>query len=200
MTELQQNRYDQLIRRVGGLIGPGSKVSEVLSELFPMIDVENVPGELLRLAGTRLCYGGGSIAGVAAESARGQLFNPADSGHLVIITSIFFGTAGDTVLRWGSNTVALSVALSTQLFRDTRDLSPIRPIAEVRSDSTVALAEGTNQARLLAISTLKLSDPNGVVVLAPGTGFEIGAVTQNNAINFSFNWRERVAEVSELNL
>ncbi len=45
--ELQQNRYDQLIRRVGGIIGPGSKVVEALGELFPVIDVENVPGELL---------------------------------------------------------------------------------------------------------------------------------------------------------
>ena len=52
MFEVQQNRWDQLIRRVSGSIGPGSRVSETLSELLPVMDVERVPGELLRLMGT----------------------------------------------------------------------------------------------------------------------------------------------------
>jgi len=57
VTELQQNRYDQLLRRVGDLKGPGSKVNDVLQELFPTIDVENVPGELLFLMGTHIGLG-----------------------------------------------------------------------------------------------------------------------------------------------
>ena len=39
MSQLQQSRYDQLLRRVGDLKGPGSKVNDVLHELFPMFDL-----------------------------------------------------------------------------------------------------------------------------------------------------------------
>ena len=198
--EIQQTRYDRLIRRVTGIIGPGSKVSQVITELFPMIDLENVPIELLRLGGTRVSFGGGTVLGVAGEAARAQLFNPVKSGHLVVITSVFFAAAQSSIVRWGTNNIPLTTNLATQLFRDTRDVSPVRPIAEVRTQSSVALATGTNQTRLPAVTNFILQDPNGVIVLAPGTGFEIGSAVLNNKINFSFHWRERTAEPSELNV
>jgi len=201
-SEIQQNRYDMLIRRVGGLIGPGSKVSEVISELFPMFDVENMPGELLRLAGTRLCMGGGTLAAVAAQAGTAVLENPANSGVLATIERVDFGAGGNLTLRWGvqAGFRATAVAIGTEDFRDTRDVAPNFPVCNVRQINEVALANGTNQTRLLNNAHWINEAPNGVAVLAPGTSFEIGSGNNNVGIFYGFTWRERVAEQSELNL
>jgi len=200
LTEIQQSRYDQLLRRVCDLKGPGSKVNDALTELFPMIDVENVPGELLMLAGTRICMGGGTLAGVAAQAITAQLFNPVDSGKLITVTRVYAAWLGSTTVRWGTTVVSLATPIGTERFRDTRLIVPAAPSGEIHQLSRVPLATGINQARLANNDTFELNDPNGVAVLAPGTGFEIGNATLDLDIHYGFNWRERVAEPSELNL
>jgi len=200
MDELQQNRYDMLLRRVGGLIGPGSKVTSVIAELFPMIDVENVPGELLILMGTRIVFGGGTVTGAAGQSPKVQLFNPVDSGHLVTITRLSIAANASTIVRWGVVNVALTTGVGTETFRDMRLPLTARPIGEMRQESAVALADGTNQTRVLTGEPYTIEDPNGLAVLLPGTGFEIGLTSVATTINHAWNWRERAAERSELNL
>lgn len=200
MTEIQQNRYDQLLRRVGGLIGPGAKVADVLTELFPMFDVENMPAELLLLSGTRLCIGGGVVTGVSAESTTAQLFNPADSGILATITSVIIAAQTTGIVRWGVVPVVRGVAVGTETFSDTRLGVVAQPVCDIREDSAVALADGTMQTRVLANTSLTIANQNAVAVLGPGTGFEIGLTTNNQDLNFAFQWRERVAERAELNL
>ena len=199
-SEIQQNRYDQLIRRVGGIIGPGSKVAEVITELFPMIDVENVPSELLILGGTRVCMGGGTITGAVGESPKTQLFNPDGSSMLVIIERIVISTNASNIVRWGRSNAVFGTDIATAVFRDTRNPVFNRPIAQVRTLSAVALASATNQVRINQLTELSVESPNDVVILSPGEGFEIGVATTNTAIYFGFTWRERVAESSELNL
>lgn len=199
-TEIQQNRYDALLRRVGGLIGPGSKVSEVLAELFPMIDVENVPGELLILAGTRICMGGGSQSAVALEAPRWQLFNPADSGMLITLTRITISANTTTNHRWGRSNVSLAAPIATEVFTDTRNPVANLPVGQVHQETNTALASGTNQAQSLANRATIIDNQNGICVLSPGFGFEVGTAGLNLAAACGFNWRERVAEPSELNL
>jgi len=201
-SEIQQNRYDQLIRRVGGLIGPGSKVSEVLSELFPMFDVENMPGELLRLAGTRICMGGGGLAALAATSPTAVLENPANSGILATIEQVNVGSSSNTSIRWGvlNGFRGTAVAIGTEIFRDSREFTPDQPVCNVRQIAEVPLASGINQTRHSAQTNFTLAPPNGVCVLAPGGSFEIGMATQNLDFFYGFTWRERVAEQSELTL
>jgi len=200
MFEVQQTRWDRILRRVAGSIGPGSRVSETLSELFPVIDVERVPGELLLLGGTQISNGGGQLAAIAGESPTAQLFNPADSNVLVTITGVYVAFTILGTVRWGTTAVQRGTVISTQVVRDTRVAAPTLPVAQVSQESAVALATGTNQTRILANVNLKLEDPNGVAVLAPGTGFEIGNVTVASTIVYSFYWRERPAEQSELSL
>jgi len=199
MSDLQQSRYDALMRRVGDLKGPGSKVNDVLEELFPVLDVENVPGELLLLMGTILGTGGGQLNAVAVEAGKYQLFNPAGSGKLVTITTVFFAAQTVGRVRWGTTNTAFGAAIGTELSRDTRRQSPQLPVAKVRQLSDAALASATSQSRVLADTPFILTDPNGVAVLAPGTGFEIGTSVLNTGTAGSFQWRERVAEPSELN-
>ena len=200
-TELQQNRYDQLIRRVGGLIGPGSKVSEVISELFPMIDVENVPGELLALMGTRLCFGGTDVAASAGNISRGQLFNAAGSGVIATITRVDFSTNTASTFHFGINETELVTDPNDAQFRDTRfDLSS-RPVGRIQNQNNNAtLAPINGRIRAAANTNITLQDPNGIAVLLPGDGWNVSPNVVNAPLFFNIFWRERAAEQSELNL
>lgn len=198
MTELQQNRYDQLLRKVGDLKGPGSKVSEVLTELFPTFDVENLPAELIRLSGARLCWGGGNITAVALEVPTGILANPAGSGKLLTVTDVHFAADGAGRAVWGVTNTIRGTAISTQQFRDTRDIPPNLPTGVIRQIAVAATAVATNQSRILALVDLQLSDPAGIAVLAPGTAMEVGVTTILTNLSYSFAWKERAAEPSEL--
>jgi hypothetical protein len=196
--QLQQNRYDRLLRRVGGIIGPGSKVSEVLSELFPVIDVERVPGELMLLMGTRLGFGGGAVSATAAEAGRGQILNPAGSGHIVTVTTAIASAAGVGNIRWGFRQSGFLTQIDTQLARDTRVPGASNTVATIHQDSSVALASATGQSRAIPSTAFILTDPNGVCVLAPGTAFEIGSDQLNVFFNYTFYWRERPMTSSEV--
>ena len=197
--QLQQTRYDQLVRRVGGIIGPGAKVSEALPELFPVIDVEQVPGELLVLMGTRLCFGSEVINSNVAEFSTIQLFNPANSGFLITVSSVIISTQSGTEVRWnleGSIAGALSV---NGRFRDGRISGVTRPVGQIRSISRAAVTARAGQMRILANEPKTLEDPNGVAVLAPNTGLTIQEIEADQTLVVAFNWRERVALEPEFN-
>jgi len=198
--EVQQTRWDRIIRRVSGSIGPGSRVSETVSELFPMLDVERVPGELLILGGTGIAHGGGAITGAAGQVPTAQLFNPIGSNTLVTISHVYVAFQLVGTVRWGTTIAPRGTVIATQVFRDMRRVLPTLPVAQVRQETAVAFASGTNQTRLLAATTLHLEDENSVAVLPPGSGFEIGSNVLLNTIFYSFYWRERPVEESELSL
>lgn len=199
MTEIQQGRYDALVRRVADLKGPGSKVNDMLEELFPVFDVESLPGELYRLANIDLCMGGGFVAGVVAEGARGQIFNPAGSGKVITVTRAGNSVTASNITRWGRRDTPLPSNLSTQIFVDTRHPTGNLPTGQIRSETSVALANANGQTRLLANTPFTLENENGLAILTEGTGFEIGSDALGAAISFYFYWRERVAEPSEIN-
>jgi len=196
VTELQQNRYDQLLRRVGDLKGPGSKVNDVLQELFPTLDVENVPGELLLLMGTRIGWGSTSKVPTAGKQAAIQLFNPADSGHLITISQFIFSASATTTFSWGLVSTTLATNTGIPRLRDTRQGSNAQGVSQIRtSPDQVSLNEGL--IRILAHTSVTVGDDNSACVLAPGTGLTvIGGVDVN--INLTFFYRERIAEPSEL--
>ncbi len=199
MTEIQQNRYDQLIRRVNNIVSAGSMVGDALNELFPTIDVENVPGELLALLGTRIGLGGSSITGVAAEFAKAQLFNPADSNLIVAVTGVRVSVTTTSIITWGTTDTLFTSNPDVEVVRDTRGGASIKPTASVRilSDGTVGPAN--MPLNLLANSILEWTDPNAIVVLAPGTGVTFTNTNSNVTTQFTFMWRERNAEAAELN-
>jgi len=199
-SELQQNRYDRLIRRVGGLIGTGSKVSEVLTELFPMIDVETQAGELQLLKGTVLGMGSAQITGDANERARVQLFNPVGSGKIVTVTDVWITVTAAQGVFLARTTIVLSAGIGTQLARDTRQNLIDRPTAQMFTDSLVALTDANMQFSLLANAPLHVYSENGVMILAPGSGIEVGVQQVQTTIRITYLWRERVAEQSELDL
>ena len=199
MTELQQSRYDQLLRRVGDLKGAGSKVNDALSELFPVIDVEGVPGELLLLGGTQLCIGAANTTSIAAKRPAIQLFNPVDSGKLITVSSLHASTNITQIFRWAVTEVALTTGIGTETYRDGRLGQAARPSGQIRTDSTVAIVDANGLIRALANTDVRLEDDNGIAVLSPGTGLSIGIEGVLAELQATFFWRERVAEPSELN-
>ena len=198
-ANLQQNRYDQIMRRVGGMTGPPSKVSEVIPELFPMVDMERVPGELLALGGTFLAMGSQNLTAAVAEMSTVQLFNPAGSGKLMACTRVLAShTSTSTRVQWNIVTVALSTLSTNSRFRDSRFTGTERPSGEVRSESLAASVTRAGQAFILEDEVLTLEDENSLFVLAPGTGWNIQMANTAQAFFVSFQWRERVALQSEL--
>jgi len=197
--DLQQNRYDQLLRRVGGLIGPGSKVSEVLGELFPVIGVEQLPLELLFLSGTKLGQGASLQNAVAANNNHSQIFNPAGSGQLLVPTLIHISTNSIQTIEYATTETALATDVGNVIPRDTR-VGVVAPVSgQIR---TVTQAGGLPSFALLRVQadiTFTLHDETGLFVLAPGTGLTFATSTVNTVLRMNYLWRERPALQSELN-
>ncbi len=195
--EVQQTRWDRLIRRVSGSIGPGSRVSETISELFPVLDVESVPGELLFLGGTKLGWGGTQIVGVAGQLAGIQLFNPAESGNLVTVEQVHLSTASGQTCSVGITTIAFPINTGLGFLRDVRQGTNELAVAQLRSD-TSAIATLNMRVRVLGNTEFTLNPRNSVGVLAPGTGMSIVGGNVASTLTATFFWHERPAEEAEL--
>jgi len=196
--EVQQTRWDRIIRRVSGSIGPGSRVAETLSELFPVLDVERVPAELLILGGWRTGMGAQQLAATAAEVSKIQLFNPLGSGNLVVLTRVDFATTSIQTVEATITNVALADVVGGNIFRDTRAGLFTGGVAQIRAESSAASLAPTYLLRSPANDGSTLADDNGIAVLSPGTGFSIAPNVVNQFMIASFFWRERPAEESEL--
>ena len=198
MTVIQQSRYDQLLRRVADLKGPGSKVNDALTELFPMIDVENLPAELLLLSGSRLCMASGSLASNVGFFTQMFLRNPTGSGVVARLIMIECVISAQTIVF--GPTLNSSTALGGEAFADTR----------VFGEGTALKLQGNNnfgsagstfwQQRALVDLTLTWAPPGGIAVIAPGAAFSAGPLLNNQSFTASWLWIERQAQPSELNL
>ena len=200
--EVQQTRWDRIIRRVSGSIGPGSRVSETISELFPMIDVERIPGELLLLGGTRLGFATFVVQATAGAFGAAQLQNPAGSNAIITVTQAIMSGDQTGILSWGIDEPALATALpNAGRLRDTREVFPTQPVGLLRIQTNlVAPVGGQGQTNVFTDRNFTLKDSNGIVILAPGEAFVVGYNQVARELLVSFFWRERPAEESELSL
>ena len=199
MNEVQQTRWDRIIRRVSGSIGPGSRLSETLSELFPVLDVERVPGELLLLGGTQMAMGEIRLAAQAAFFTQGMIRNPGKSGNLITVTQVAIFSTTAQIVRIGMTLNTFATA-GGQTIRDGRRGPVGKPVGQVLGDKLLVGSPIFFTARVNGADTLILKDPNDLAVLPPGTAFSVGANTVNTSLELGFMWRERPAEESELSL
>lgn len=188
MADLQQTRWDKLLRRTANIVGTGAIVTETLQEVFPVFDLEDAPAELQILGGTRLCFGGGTVTPPVGEAGRFQIFNPAGSGHIITVTSFNFSTITTSTMRYGITNQAIA-AVATQRFADTRGVFTGLPVGSFNQVSSVALAPATGQSRILGSTPYILKDRKGLFVLAPGTGLEVGSNGTNIIVFCTFHWR-----------
>jgi len=198
--EVQQTRWDRIVRRVSGSIGPGSRVGETLGELFPTLDIELVPGELLALGGTKLCIGAAIVTNVALMTSRAQIFNPVDSGNIITITAVELTSNPTQIVNYAVRQIALTTVTALERFRDGRFPTPERPVGQVRTENSVAQTDPDGITVANNVEPVSLTDPNGLAVLPPGSGYEFGSAAVNTDMRVTFRWRERPAEESELSL
>jgi hypothetical protein len=198
MSELQQNRYDRLLRRVGDLKGPGSKVNDALTELFPVMDVERVPAELRALMGSNLCVGSTIEAGIAANVQQAMLRNTAGTGVVMTILEVrvFSATAQTIVFGPTLNTFANS---GVRAFTDLR-LFPSAPVGLILDGIALTAAPIFGRIRVNGDDEAIYHPPIGVGVVTPGTAFAFSGSIVNTDLITSWTWIERVAQPSELNL
>jgi len=199
VTEIQQNRWDQLVRRSANIVGGGSQVNDTLNELFPVLDVERVPGELLFLGGTRIAFGSARQLAVAARFSRVELFNPAGSRNLIAVTRAIISSTANTVIRWQLGSTQLGGDVGNSALRDTRTGVVVLPIGVVMNEDTAGGIAAFGQMLILADTPYTLEDENTIAVLFPGTGIQVVGAVANVEVNCTFYWRERVFEPSETN-
>ena len=198
-SELQQTRYDRLVRRVGGIIGPGSKVSEALSELFPVLDVENLPPELFILNDNRLAVGAEDRPGAGAGNFNQiQLWNSLGSGVIITVTHFVVSSNGNQEARYGAEISRRTNSITNKQFRDSRLRVTEQPLGEIRHEINAAITPNVGIVRVVAGVETRVEDINGVYVLAPGSGLTVVNGAANTSLTVSFFWRERAAESSEL--
>ena len=199
MTEIQQNRWDQLVRRSANIVGGGSQVNDTLNELFPVIDVERVPGELLFLSGWRICAAASQLNASVGNTNHHQIFNPADSGALATVTGISVWSTTTGSFRLNAATAAITTNLGGARVRDTRQGILEIPTLQNRTVQQAGGIANTHQYRVLADTTLQVADENDIFILFPGTGLTIATVSQNVLSSVNFFWRERTFEPAEVN-
>ena len=197
-NQLQTARYDGLVRRVGGLLGGGSKVTESLSELFPMMDVENLPAELLFLAGWRTALTTKVVAATVGETSRAGIFNPVGSGYIVVLTDVWLASSSVANIDYSPSIVELTDDSFSGEGRDGRGELGQGTAAKVAQQQTGNTA-GRGRFVLEANVTFQHQAINEIAVLGPGTGWEYGTNADNILLNITFFWRERQALTSELN-
>lgn len=194
--DLQQARYDQLVRRVGALYGGGSKVVEVLPELFPVLEVENTTPELLALSGWRIAWQSTARTSGVGNDSTSQLFNPEGSNSLVAITQLIIRTNTNLDVDVEIADTALGPGVAG-LFRDSRFGVP-RSTTAIAASLDGGTTGGGLRLHIRANEPFTLRDDNGLAVLAPGSGLQLGTVTQETLLVVNYFWRERLAQTSEL--
>jgi len=201
MADLQQTRWDKLIRRVGNIVGVGAIVTETLQEVFPIIDLENVPSELLVLAGWNMALRGTDITAGAAQVTASQLFNPANSGMVMAITSIILSVSITDAIGYRLDSVQLASSNGFGQYRDARAGAPTGQAAlgNTRIETPKAITP-IAEVLVAANTPYTFHDPNGIAVLMPGNGFTLGTQINNNRFIVGYWWRERRLEAAEIGL
>lgn len=197
MGEIQQGRYDRLLRRTTAQVGPGSKVGNALEDLFPVLEVENCPSELLRAGGWKLGAGQTLRTPAVGLHSAIQLFNPADSRHLIVLTHVFLSADNNTLVSSGPSFAALTRASIPGQQRDTRE-GELRETVGLIQDEDDGLVANLLQTRLQTNVPQEQTDSNDIAVLSPGTGWRLTTAVADVALRVSFLYRERVAEPEEL--
>lgn len=194
--EVQQTRWDRIIRRSSGSIGPGSRVSETISELFPVVDVERVPGELLVLGGTRLVWQSTERPAAAGVFSASQLQNPLDSGAIITVSRIDIITDSASVVSMEITETFIGTPVPG-LFRDGRLGITRESTGKVASVDSVTTGGGL-RVHLLGTDLTTFEDANAVVTLGPGQALQVGTGTFNVRLTVNYWWREREALPAEL--
>lgn len=199
-SPLNITRYDKALRRALGLVGRGAIVTTLLEDIFPVIDVENLPLPLRILGGDRAAFGSVFQAATAAQIAAVSLLNPADSGKLVHVTGVSFSTDDAAVNIQPRASSAIPARGGSKAYRDLRDAGTTTAELGINANHPGAAATVFIRPAVVNTTCFLSIDRTGFMVLPPGFAVELICQNVNFAIRGNFEWFERDAEESELQL
>ena len=196
MGRLQTGRLENLIRRWGSIKGPGSILSETLGDVFPILDLENLPAELLLPAGISLIATSGSATGGVAQLGGVQIQVPAAAGMIFTLTKFHVKTALVQAVSCGLRTPNAPAINSRNL--DSRQVQNFNGGLRLLGLTNTAGETGNFIVDTQATIDREVTVPRGIAVLTPGGAFQVTASITNTLIRATFFGYLRLAEPSEL--
>ena len=183
------------------LVGEGAIVTGVLPDVFPVVDVENLATDNWALSGWRTAMGGGSVGAAAGQRPHVQILNPGGSGNIAVVEMVMVSTNSSDLLEFNIHDAVLTTPATSPRWRDRRFPTLNFPVTQVRQQSIVGTPIVSPMAQnVLSGQPWIWQPPQGILVLAPGTGFAISRLTVATALRAVFFWRERPADPAELNI
>jgi hypothetical protein len=190
-----------LARRLGVQTGGGAVAPSIAPEIFAMLALEVDRPEWKFLAGERLVGASSGASAMAVVNSYVALSNPAGSNVLAIVERIRVEMgAGSTVayIFMPNTSLSAGTPVNTTVLdgRWYGAATFVRGALQCSTSTTGGVPAFTSFYVQEASSVRDYDSP---IVLPPGTGIGIVAVTANVAIpRVTFSWRERAAVSGEL--
>jgi hypothetical protein len=202
MPEIQGGRWDNFLARCFPVKGR-PVAPQLAPELVPIVVAQPNEPELYALRGEKLWHGFGFRQATAGQFSGASLFNPADSGMLVIVQCIWIGNdqvAARQYNLYGPGTGAITfdtAGTATTTPRDSRYRG--ESIVAQLTAGSIGVIPGTSvgEFRHPANDQVRYDIP---WILSPNNRITVFGDVQNNEVEVIFEWRERPAERSELTL
>lgn len=198
MGRVQQGRWDRLARKITDQFGPGSKAGELLSDVFPVMELENTTMELKVLCKWDFGLGASNSTSAVGETNSQQLFNPAGSGKIVVVTEVILSVGGNNDVSGGISFAALATSASGSK-RNTIAGAARSTVALIQNEDDGATIAGISFSAKSG-EAFRLTDSDGIALLYPGSGLRFTNTSTASELHSSFFWRERAAVGSELEL
>lgn len=201
LNQIQGGRWDEILRRLFSM-KQGAVSPTVAAEIVANIILENDRPENLALAGTRLWSIPLTQVAVAAEFQMSQVFNPADSGVISVVTTAQVASSATTTALMFLGVTALADASLSAVKMDSRLIdfavgATFRPTTQGRDEDAAGSVAGTLISHQRTLANVMVEMLERPVILKPGTGLFIRAGAQNVTINTLFQGYERALNPSE---
>jgi len=200
-NEIQAARYNAILHKLLDM-KEGAPAPSLAPDVFAMLALEVDRPEWEFLAGAKRCYGGYPIAaGGAGTYTSLALWNPPASNMLIVTDKIRCqaGSRQTFTLKVGSTAPSGGAGYSTTVYdgvTDTRwgvTATTAKPSGQLWQGAS-ASPLGSN---VLGQIDLLTGWEELVVVIGPGTGLFVNAVTVNTAETLYMTWHERLMAPSE---
>lgn len=202
-NEIQVGRFNAVLQKVLA-IKEGAPAPTLAPEITPAIILENDRPEWYYPGGVRLAGGGTRVGPVIGELPQLQLFNPAGSGILVVVTKVIVSSATAitaTEFWTGWSRSALPSSSGNKGPRDSRYSSTV---SLVPATAELRLTTAVGPPSLFVILGNHLLPPNPApitlqpnVVLDPDSGYTLYSSLSGADFSVSFEWYERALEPEE---
>lgn len=213
-NEITLPNWQNTVRRVFGLVGPGGNVPVLSPEIQPVVLLQPDNPEFRRLRKEALWSGGRGSSSAAGTLATGGMVNPSTSGTLAVIErvtchawSAIANLECRLLIDTEANVIARCPNVATAADsspRDTRTLVPGagQPGVVIRYGAAAGALTGFVVRRFF---TGNIGDPSNEeardIVLTPGWGIYFACVQAGagQTVLPTFEWYERPMETAELN-